>query len=231
MLISVIVAVRDGERFLAEALESVLAQGRHSLEIVVVDGGSTDRSAAIARSYPAVRLIRQEGRGLASARNQGVQAARGDLLGFLDADDLWEPGKLDAQTAHLAAHPGCDAVLGHMVRFVQPGCRAPAQYSDGWLDRPAPAYTPGGLLVRRAAFARVGPFDPSLSVGCDSDWFARARDVGLSLDLLPQTVLRKRIHEGNLSRDLASYRREVLALTRESLVRRKVMTHGSRCEA
>ena len=221
MSISVIVVVLNGERFLAEALQSIEAQRFTSLDIIVVDGGSNDRSISIAQSFPAVRIIYQKGRGLASARNEGLQAVPSDhLIAFLDSDDLWEASKLSVQTAYLTAHPDCEAVTGHLVRFAQPRCTAPPQYYDGWLNRPVPAYTLSGFLIRSSAFRNVGDFNPILTVGCDHDWFARAKDRGLSFKVLPQIVLRKRIHEGNLSHNLPVYQRELLIFTRQSLARR-----------
>ncbi|HJX30674.1 MAG TPA: glycosyltransferase family A protein [Thermodesulfobacteriota bacterium] len=231
MHISVIVVVLNGEQFLAEALQSIGAQRFPSLDIIVVDGGSCDRSIAIAQSFPGLRVIHQKGLGLASARNQGLQAVPADhLIAFLDADDLWEASKLSVQTAYLSAHPDCEAVTGHLVRFAQPGCIIPLQYHDGWLNRPVPAYTLGGFLIRPSAFRHVGDFNPALTVGCDHDWFARAKDIGLSLSVLPQIVLRKRIHENNLSRNLTVYQRELLRLTRQSLARRTAIAQKSKSE-
>jgi len=221
MNISVIVVVLNGEQFLAEALQSIGAQRFPSLDIIVVDGGSCDRSIAIAQSFPGVRVIHQKGIGLASARNEGLQAVPANhLIAFLDADDLWEVDKLHIQTTYLKSHPDCEAVTGHLVRFAQPGCTIPPQYYDDWLNRPVPAYTLSGFLIRPSAFRHVGDFNPVLTVGCDHDWFARTKDFGLSFRILPQIVLRKRIHENNLSRNLPVYQQELLMLTRQSLARR-----------
>ena len=176
-------------------------------------------------------VIHQKGRGLASARNEGLQAVPSDhLIAFLDADDLWEVDKLGVQTTYLTDHPDCEAVTGHMIRFAQPGCIIPPQYHDGWLNRPVPAYTLGGFLIRPSAFGHVGDFHPALTVGCDHDWFARAKDFCLSFRVLPQIVLRKRIHESNLSRNLTVYQRELLMLTRQSLARRTGIAHKSKSE-
>lgn len=223
MSISVIVVVRNGERFLAEALTSIVTQSRAPAEVIMIDGGSTDQSGAIAQQFAEVRVIAQAGIGLAAARNQGIQAARHDLIAFLDADDLWERDKLARQAAYLAAHPQAVAITGHLLRFAQPDCPIPPQYQQGWLQQPTPAYTPGGLLVRRTIFDLYGYFDPAFTIGCDSDWLARVQDGGWPLAILPQVVLRKRIHEGNLSSNLPLARRELLSLTRRSLARRGLL--------
>ncbi|WP_236638622.1 glycosyltransferase family 2 protein [Mangrovicoccus ximenensis] len=104
---SIVVPAYNAAATLRETLESLLAQTHPDFEIVVVDDGSTDCSAAIARSFGdrRIRLVQQRNRGLAGARNSGIAAARGRYVGFCDADDLWRPGKLAAHAAHLAANP------------------------------------------------------------------------------------------------------------------------------
>lgn len=227
MQISVIVVVRNGEQFLADALDSIDAQTQTPTEVIVIDGGSTDGSVAIAQSFAGACVIEQVGTGLAAARNQGLHIATGEFIAFLDADDLWEPDKLACQSDYLRAHPACEVVTGHLLRFAEPNCPIPAQYQRGWLDQPVPAYTPAGLLVRRSLFERCGHFDPTLSIGCDSDWLARVQDAGWSPAILPQVVLRKRIHAGNLSSNLPLARREILALTRRSLMRRGILRRSN----
>lgn len=104
-LVSVIMAVKNGERFLAEAIESVLSQTYEPYEIIVVDGQSTDRTEKIAKSYKPVRYIRQTGKGVADAYNVGIDAARGEFVAFLSHDDLWAPNKLSVQVDYLIGQP------------------------------------------------------------------------------------------------------------------------------
>jgi len=222
-LVSVIVPARNAMPFLADALCSIIMQQVAPIEIWVVDGGSTDGSREAAWAFPQVRLIEQPGRGLAAARNLGLSVAQGDLIAFLDADDLWPASSLRARLAHLAQHPDCLGVTGQVQRFLQPGTPLPPAYAGGWLDRPVAGYTPGALLARRRLFELAGPFDETLTLGCDSDWFARVHDAGLSLAVLAEVTLHKRIHGTNLSADMAHYRQELLTMTRRSLVRRGVL--------
>src|SRR5947209_1330223 len=119
-LISVIIPVYNGERHLAEALDSVLSQAHHPLEVIVVDDGSTDNTAAVARKYSAVRYYHQANGGSAAARNRAIELAHGDLFAFLDADDVWAPEKLKRQMAVLEAEPELEAVLGFAQQFFSP---------------------------------------------------------------------------------------------------------------
>ena len=115
--VSVIMPVYNGERFLLDAVRSVEAQGLERLEILVIDDGSTDGTAAILAGLGSrVRAVRQPNRGPAAARNQGLALARGNVIAFLDADDLWSPGGLADMLAHLEAHPEIDIVQGLIER-------------------------------------------------------------------------------------------------------------------
>lgn len=221
--ISVIVAMRNAMPFLRQALSSLLEQAIPALEVVVIDGGSSDGSREYAAAVIGVLPTPQTGRGLAQARNQGLRLARGELIAFLDADDYWAPGWIISAAARLRAQPASDCVLGQMVRFLHEGADLPPSYTDGWLGRPVAGYTPGAMLARRHAFARVGGFDESLAIGCDSDWFVRAIDCGLHMEHLACIALHKRIHGQNLSAQVERYRRELLAITRRSLQRRQLM--------
>ncbi len=213
--LSVIVPVRNGERFLAEAIESLLPH-REVGEIVVVDDGSTDRSAEIARQFPVV-LLCQPASGSAAARNAAFAVARGAIIGFLDADDLWAPPRPqgDARLARLRAEPRTDMVLGRTVRF-RTGDGGPEP-----LGPPEPFLSLGALLVRRAALARIGPLDPAIPVSDDMDWLMRAQEVGIVMARVDETVLWYRRHASSLTASIAARERGVLATARAALARRR----------
>lgn len=118
--VSVIISVYNGERYLAEAIDSVLAQTYQDFELILIDDGSTDRTKEIIQSYPTIRYFYQENQGVAAARNLGVAQSRGDYLTFLDADDLWLPEKLALQIEAFAGNPHLDIVTGHIQQFVSP---------------------------------------------------------------------------------------------------------------
>src|SRR5260370_27491420 len=105
--VSAIITAFNGEAFIAAAIESVLGQTRPADEIVVVDDGSTDDTAAIVERFHSrgVRLVRQENRGPSEARNRGIAETTGNLIAFLDCDDLWVPAKTERQIEHLLDHP------------------------------------------------------------------------------------------------------------------------------
>ncbi len=218
--VSVIVPVRNAMPYLPEAIAAILAQSISPVEILVVDGNSTDGTRETVATHPQLRMLEQQGQGLAAARNTGLAAARGNYIAFLDADDLWPADSLALRLEHLARRPTSLGVIGQVERFLQPGTPLPAAYSNGWLDRPAVGYTPGALLAHRRLFELVGSFDERLTVGCDSEWFTRLLDGGALFDALPEVVLRKRIHAANLSSAVERYRRELLTITRRSLQRR-----------
>jgi glycosyltransferase involved in cell wall biosynthesis len=211
--VSAIVPTWNGERFLAEALDSILAQAWEPLELIVVDDGSTDRSAEIAENRGA-RVLRQENRGPGAARNAGVTASTGELLAFCDQDDAWLPGKLERQVAALSAEPAAGYVYGRMEVVLEAGAEWPGWLDPGWLDESPVGWCPGTLVVRRDVFEEVGPFDERFRVFSDGEWLVRARRAGYRGLILDDVVLRYRIHERNQSHDRARHKAEVLRALR-----------------
>jgi glycosyltransferase involved in cell wall biosynthesis len=195
-LVSVVIPVHNGERYLAEAIESVLGQNYRHTEIIVVDDGSADGSAVVCSRFP-VRYTYQPHAGAAAARNRGVEAATGSLLGFLDADDLWVPERLSRQMAALEADPTLDMVSGLVRQFHSPDLEAQAKARIGG-DRTVLAGHVGTVLIKRTSFLRVGWFSSEWRVGEFIDWFGRAQDVGLNQMTLPDIVLLRRLHGNNM---------------------------------
>ena len=215
--VSVVVAVRDGARYLGEALESVAAQTRRADEVVVVDDGSTDDSAAVAAAHGA-RVERRPPLGHAAARNRGIEASSGELVAFLDADDRWLPEKLDRQMATLSARPDVDILFGHVRQF------RPSELGGG-VERPRPGVITSTMLVRRTAFERVGLFATQWRVGELMDWLLRARDAGLRDVVTEDVVAERRVHESNLGRQTET-RSDYARVIRHALARRRDETGG-----
>lgn len=220
-LVSTIVPVRSGARFLSDAIESVLAQDYAPNELIVVDDGSTDDSVRIASGYPDVRLLRTPSGGVSVARNAGVEAAAGELLAFLDQDDLWTPSKLSAQVPALLADDSFGYALGYQRLFLQTGVPEPRWMRVSAIDLEHVGYFPGALLVRREVFDRVGPFREDAPPGEGADWFLRANELGVQRTIVPDVVLEKRIHDANQSADMSAVRPRVLEAIKRSLDRRR----------
>ncbi|OAI54370.1 hypothetical protein AYO44_03620 [Planctomycetaceae bacterium SCGC AG-212-F19] len=198
-LVSVIVPAYNREDFLGAALSSIVTQDYRPLEVIVVDDGSTDGTVGVARSFPEVRCLCQAHQGVSAARNAGVAASQGNFLAFLDSDDCWAPRKLGVQVDFLLQHPGIDFCLGLMQNFLEPGCRRPSWVGPDELAKPRQEPSPCTMVIRRAAFDRVGGYDTRFTHGEDTEWFFRAKEAGISFSMLPDTLLYRRIHDANLS--------------------------------
>ena len=208
--VSVVIPAYNAERFIAEAIESALAQTHPSLEVVVVDDGSTDGTAAAAEGYPGVTLLRRPNGGIGAARNTGVAQATGDFLAFLDADDVWPAGSLSALLAE-AEESGADAVFGQVVQF-----------GEGRADdAPTAAPIASAGIFRREAYDRVGQFREDIKVGEFIDWWARAQEAGFRVSTVPVVTLRRRIHTTNTGITQAGSRVDYTRVLRAALERRR----------
>jgi glycosyltransferase involved in cell wall biosynthesis len=223
-LVSVVMPALDEEAFIAEALESVLSQTYAPVEVIVVDDGSSDRTAEIAEGY-GVQILRRPHGGEAAARNAGLAAARGEYWTVFDADDVMPPERIERQVAELERHPELGIVLGLTEAFVTPGEPRPSHWNPVWDEGPFPACT-GTMLARRDLVKLVGPYDVGLRVACDLDWIARAKDLGVGAGQLDLVALRYRIHPGNASADRAAVSSTMLAVLRHSLRRQRAAAGG-----
>lgn len=192
--VSVVLAVRDGADRLAEALASIRAQTVRPTEVLLVDGGSTDGTLEIAAAHTEVEVLAQIGPTLADAYNTGVAACRAWHVAFLSHDDVWLARKLELQLARLASAPPADCVVGHAQFVVEPGDVPPPGFRPELLDGPRPARIMETLLAPLAVMRRVGPFRADVSPADDVDWFARAQDLGVVVAVVPEVILRKRVH-------------------------------------
>jgi glycosyltransferase involved in cell wall biosynthesis len=219
-LVSMLMPVYNRERYVAEAIESILAQSYRPLEIVVVDDGSTDRSAEIARRYAEVRYAHQPHAGIAGARNQTLALARGRYLGFLDSDDLWEPGALARQMEVMLSTPELDMLFGHVREFRSPELDPATAAKLRCHPEPMPSRGPGAI-IRAEVFHRVGQFRTDWKVGEFIDWYARATEQGVTSQMLPDVVCRRRVHGANQSFAQPASRADYLKILKASLDRRR----------
>lgn len=219
--ISVVIPVRNGARYLSEAVETVLRQRPGPDQILVVDDGSVDASAEIASRFGApVECLRQPAGGIGKARNAGIAAATGDYIGFLDADDLWTGSSLTTRVAAAVAPPGADLVFGHVRHFLSPELTPEMAARLVCPSGLRPAYVAGGMLARRDAFRRVGAFREDVVSGEFIDWLARAREAGLREMLVEDEVLLRRLHTANHGRLRPEARQDYVRVVRAALHRR-----------
>ena len=217
-LVSVVIPAHNAQAYLAECLSSVQAQaGAFALETIVVDDGSSDATPDIARRHPGVTCLSQAQRGPSAARNAGIAAARGEFIAFLDADDLWPPGKLVAQVDVLLRHPEIALVFGDCRQFDHRGPWSDTLFEAGGLGTAAwgagqvipDAYarllednfiTTGSVVMRRAVLADVGGFAEDLRLVEDLElWLRIARRHPLAW--CGQVCLLRRRHAANISGD------------------------------
>lgn len=225
---SAVVVVRNGERFLPAALQSIAAQRRQPDEVIVIDGQSSDRTANIAQSYPGVRYFLQQDLGIANARNQAIRVASGDFIAFLDADDMWTPDKLEVQLGFMLANPELRYTTTLLKLFYEPGTPERPGFRNEGFTRGIEGRFPGTMLARREVFKQVGTFDPAFAVAFEVDWFARAQDDGIPAGLVEQVLLHKRIHDSNNAMQRERFQREWFVVMRRSLARRRLQesTHS-----
>ena len=227
--ISCIVPVFNGERFLSEALDSILEQTYQKLEVIVVDDGSTDGTESVARRYgPRIRYHYQSNAGAPAARDEGVRMSNGELVAFLDADDLWHPEKLTRQLARFQARPELDLCFTHAKHFwVSEMEEEEKRFQNHRLSQILPAYLTQALLVRRELFQTVGTFNTGLKFADAMDWFLRAVHQGAVMELLPDALLYRRMHQTNFSMEsdsrqmTAKMQEALLKVVRDSLIRRR----------
>jgi glycosyltransferase involved in cell wall biosynthesis len=201
-LISCLVPMFNAETYIAEALDSILAQTYGKTEIVVVDDGSTDRSADVVRGHGAgVHLVSQSNTGLGGARNACLRHARGPFIAYLDADDVWHPQKLELQMALFEAQPDTDICFGYAQNFWVDELDAERRkYRDWVLAAPVRSLILSTSLLRRVVFKSCGPFDTALKELADKHWVMCIDEAGLTTRCIPDIILYRRLHRQNLTR-------------------------------
>ena len=223
---SVIIPAWNAATTLHETLDSIAEQNDPSpREVIVVDDGSTDRTVQVAQDHSShPRIIRKVNGGAPSAFNVGIKATQGAVLAFLDADDLWMPDKLALQRAALDSDSSLDAVLGHSETFESPEYPAEAFVSLRYKKGRYPGYLASSLAVRRSAVERLGIlFDETLRTGSFIDWYRRAVAAGMKVTMLDETVHRRRIRPGTLSRRVAADAPAGMASDFLEIARRAIM--------
>lgn len=228
MSISVVIPAYNASRFLAQTLRNVLAQTQPPEEVLVIDDGSTDDTAAIAESFgPPVRVFRRPNSRQAASRNFGVQQATSEWIAFIDADDLWTPDKLQRQTEVLAAHPEADVCYTDHIKFRQeceedpmempvdgPGLKyyPAAQVRRGLLE--SVTFLPSSVLIRRSTFLRFGGFGTTFRIVEDWDLWLRLLHAGVQFVSCDAPLLLYRMHSNNVTKNAITLHQENMLVYR-----------------
>lgn len=218
-LVSIIVPAYNAERYLADAVQSALAQTNANVEVLVVNDGSTDGTGTLADALAAkdarVRVIHQSNGGLPAARNAGLRVARGEYISFLDADDVFLPEKSHAQAQFLDTHPECDLVYSDIC-YADEALRATRMHVRGVPPVPFGAlyvyrnwFATTAVLLRASLVRAVGEFDESLVGSEDWDYWIRCARHG-TFGYLPGAVALYRFHGDQMHRATEKMRRAEL---------------------
>jgi glycosyltransferase involved in cell wall biosynthesis len=225
-VVSVIVPVFNTERYVADAINSILRQTSRASEIIVVDDGSTDASADVVKSFgSAITYCYQRNRGAAAARNTGIRLAGGNFLAFLDADDLWTPDKTRRQLDLFATHADIQIVFGNVEQFVSPELDPRAQSRLRTELKRMPGYHVGTMLIETDAFHQVGYFSEELHLGEFIDWFDRAQQSNLRQVMVEDMVMRRRIHRTNQGLFKREFRKDYITVLKAAIDRKR--KHGA----
>ena len=220
--LSVVVPCFNAAAYLDAALRSVALQAVPDVEVIVIDDGSTDGSAEIARRHsPSVRLVQQEHQGISASRNRGIELSRGEIVGFLDADDLLPPESLRSRLDVLASFPEADGATGLVKQFISPELNPKERVGLEVSDAPSCGRVAGAMLLRRAVFKRVGGFDSRFRLGETLDWVSRADAAGVSMRSVDEVVLLRRIHAANSVRRATQLRSDYLRVLKASIDRQR----------
>ena len=209
-LVSLIIPAYNAGRYLNETISSVLAQTYHAIEVIIIDDGSTDDTATVLAQYknkPRVRVIRQENKGVAAARNTALRVAKGEFIALLDADDIFLPNKIERQVAYLKSHPACDVCYCNILHFYDGEPEKTFQLQQNYysgvevLPHLVRSFfiNPLSVVMRRSAVDRIGFFDERYRGPEDFDFFLRLAYAGAGFDHLPEVLAKYRMRRDSLS--------------------------------
>lgn len=215
--ISVVVPLYNGAKYIEAALSSVWDQPVPISEIIVIDDGSTDTGAALARRHPSQPIVvEQTNLGPSATRNRGIKMAQHPFVAFMDQDDLWHPDKLRLQCAAFAKDPDLLACFGKVDYFWDdPDCEEARLFKGNPRTTAVEGYITTTMLTRASVFETVGLFDEALSFADSIKWCAHAKDIGTNMQMLDDVVLYHRMHDNNLTRRRKESTAEIMQLLRQ----------------
>ncbi len=197
-LISTIINVYNGIPFIEESIKSILTQDYPNIEIIVVDDGSSDDTKSVVSKFmPKIKYIYQENAGIAAAKNRGVENAGGEFFAFLDADDLWMDEKTSMQMNRLLKDPSLEMIFSYIEQFYSPELSEKERKKYYCPDKPSPGISSTSMIIRRDSFYKVGLFNTQWRKGIFNDWYLRACELELKSVVLPDILVKRRIHNKN----------------------------------
>jgi len=223
-LISVIIPVFNAEKYVEEAIKSVLSQTYKNRELICINDNSTDSSLSVLESFEdkIILINNKDNFGTSESRNIGIRRAKGGFLAFIDNDDLWESNKLEVQMNHFNNNPNLDISFSYMNCFISPELSEDVKNLRYCPLHPIPGYIPSTMVVKRTSFDRVGYFDSRWKNGESVDWLFKAKEAGLNFGIVEDVLVQRRIHETNKGALASSTSKsEYLKIIRESLARRR----------
>lgn len=222
-LVSVIIPVKNGEDFLSDAINSILNQDYPSVEIIIIDGQSTDDTAQIAKSFKQIRYVYQHQQpGIPYAKNLGIEMANGEFISFSSHDDLWLAHKLSAQMNYMINNPHIQYTITMVKFFLEKGCSIPLRFNEKLLKGDYIGKMPETLVAHKSLFDKIGVYNTDFNYMEDIDWFNRAELNNIPSAVIDEVLIYKRIHSANVSYDSTKtpkINREILGLLKKSIER------------
>lgn len=222
-LISVIIPVYNCEKYISDAIDSVMAQNYQNLEIIVIDDGSTDNTANIVKNRNSTKYIFQQNAGPASARNKGICSASGELIAFIDSDDLWPENKLGMQLIEFQDDKDSEVIMGR-IKYVELPDAVKRNMMRLDSDNTFKYINLGAGLFKKSVFEKVGLFNEDFRFWEDLDWFLRAYENGISIKFIDQAAMIYRVHSDNMSNDRNQANHYFIKAVKNSINRRKNYT-------
>ncbi|MEN8153737.1 MAG: glycosyltransferase family A protein [Acidobacteriota bacterium] len=220
--VSVIIPAYNGEKYLGEAIESVLSQSLEPMEIIVINDGSDDETYKIEKTFSGyIKYLSQDRKGLGFSRNRGIEQSNGNFTAHLDADDLWEKEKLLFQYETFKENRDVEITGGLMRSFYSPEIDIEEIKSIYCPPDPIPSFSASAIVVKKSCYKRIGFYSTGIDDAPDLEWFIRAREYGIKEIMINKILCHRRIHKSNTGIRNADTNRKRLHLLKQKLDRNK----------
>lgn len=226
-LVSAIIPVYNCERYVKEAIDSILAQTYRPIEIIVINDGSTDGSEAAANQFgSSIRYYDQQNKGLGATRNRGVELAEGHFVAFLDADDLWDKNKIEQQMKAFNEDPNLDMAFSYVQQFYAPELETELRKKITYKEEIMKGYIASTLMIKRASIFKAGKFETDWIIGEFLDWYMKAKEKRLTSVVISEVLAKRRIHDSNMGTRERHHRSDYVRIVKASLERRRGLANN-----